>query len=329
MEGKLKSAAYVGLALAAAGLFSSGASAAPVVYEGFNYDLADGATITATTAITGTGYTGNYIPVGTSSAETITYATTGLSFSTFPTSGGALVASALGDGMSLAGTLASTSTITGDLYASYLVQFSSFSTSTNPTFSEVRVADTSGAFGGTARFRTQAEGSANGVTPPGIGYDSGATASGGSALSTGQTYLVIARYTNVGAALDSTTQGTSTLYVLNTDQYDDLNANGGVTQANLDAVGRTVGTGATNIVARVSDAAVTTGTFSFNGGNFTQISVAPGNTPGQTEALKIDEIHFGATLADVLVVPEPASLASIAFAAVPAFLRRRRIGDRA
>jgi uncharacterized protein (TIGR03382 family) len=135
------------------------------------------------------------------------------------------------------------------------------------------------------------------------------------------TYIIIAKFTNAGTALNSTTTtGQSSLWALTEAQFGNFIVGGG-TEAYLNAA--TVTGTATGVTARGNDATLITGSYSLASGNFAALVSV--NDTGS-----FDELRFGTTLADVTPIPEPATAAAAAggFAALLAVLRRRRQAPR-
>lgn len=309
------------LAIAFAGvLLSSSLSAAILVSE--NYDSkALGDLIGQNSALGSTGLTGNYIfnGAGLNTSQSYNVVAGGLAFSSYSgTSGNSLQATSSNTGATaVAGLSLAASPYTGTLYSSYLINFSALSTSGG--FASTRITPASGSVGSASRFNLGADTGVNSAINPGIAYDNATTAAGTN-LTINTTYMMIGRFTNVGTALSGSTEGVATMFALTAAQWDSFIAGGG-TDSYLD--GATVGTAAGEISARVADAAVTTGTYSFANGNFVQL-VESASTTGSTQTYKFDNMLYGTSLADVSVIPEPSTAILGAVGALALLLRRRR-----
>jgi len=293
------------LALAASSI------AAPVVYEGFNYSLANNTPISGVAA-TGTGISGNYstgyVLQSGSGNGSMNYTTSGLTFSSnfLPATSGALRLSATGGtagdqlgivsgvGLNLA------APVTGTLYSSYLVnveQYSainstSFGTRTNNVITAGTAPNSS--FGSYPDYVDGLQGS------PAVGYDATPTSFTNPRLQQNVTYLAINRFTNVGTALSAGTQGIATVWFLTSAQYDSWITLGGGLENNL----------STYATISFSDAAITTGTYNFDNSRYLQFSYYAGNGGAavSTGTVVFDELRYGTTLADVALVPEPSSV---------------------
>jgi hypothetical protein len=302
--------AFAAFSLLSATVFSaSPARASLLIYEGFNYTA--GSTLAAvspnastttgldtTTAYSGTG-AGNY-----------TVQASSLSFGSLQTTGGSVAVTASTSVASAKISLASA--FTGTLWSSYLVSISSQGSATGDG-ALLRVASNNSNLN--ERFLSFADSRAT-STNVAVGYDSTPVLSGNSlALST--TYLIISKFTNVGAALSTETTGQSTIWALTEAQFANFILGGG-TESYLNSASVT-GT-STGISARATDTS-TTGTFSLATGNFAALVTV-------NDVARFDELRFGTELIDVTPVPEPASfglVAGIGLLGMVSFRRRQRI----
>jgi hypothetical protein len=202
----------------------------------------------------------------------------------------------------------------GTLWGSYLINLSTMGGALG-NGAEVRLSDNDSTGG--VRFRAEAD-SRNGVTLSNtlsMGYDS-TMVDATTSLATGTTYIILSRMTNVGVALSAGTTGVGTLFALTAAQFNAMKAAPDA-EAFLDTAA--IGTGNSQITARIADTAVTTGTFSFAAGNRMQfVQVA--------DAGQVDEIRYGATLLDVTPVPEPGIGALLVAGLAGLTGRRRRRG---
>jgi len=297
----------LGILLAAANF----ASAAPLVYEGFNGytagnmngQLANGNTVGLDTA----GASGTYAVAGSAA----TFQSTGLSLGTLAVSGGSVsqtttTASTFGIGLNAG-------TVTGDLFGSYLINFTTAGTATAIAWNYINDTQTTAT---NRRFAAIADGNTTSTT--GVGYD-GPAANGtysAQTLAGGTTYMVLSQFTNVGTALSVGTPGVGTVWVLDAAQYDNF-ASSGFTVSALNSA--TIGTGATQVTSRISDT-VTTGTFDFTSSRFLTVGLLSNSA---TQTYTIDEMRYGTTLLDA--VPEPSVTALLAGGMVfGLFMKRSR-----
>lgn len=263
---------------------ATSAHAALLVYEGFDGYSGN---ITASTKPNG-NTVGLNTTVGYAGSLSIT---TGLSFSSLQVNGGAAGYA----NVTTNPQLSLASSYSGTLWGSYLINIASRGSGSSDGV-EIRV-NTALYSGGTSYFRSAAD-TRNGTSPnAGVSYQQNSFSDAPISLSLNTTYLVISKFTNVGTSLSSGISGVGTLYVLTSNQFDAMVSSGNA-ESYLDS--STVGAG---ITARVSSAAVQSGTFSFASGNYLQISTQT------SDSGIIDEIRYGSTLADVTPVPEPTAIA--------------------
>lgn len=253
-----------------------------------------------------TGLTGSWLAGYTDQHQVIA---SGLSFAGIASSGGALqlgtTTRLTGVTLSLTTSLASGAT----LYSSYLVNLSVVNGAGSGVVTRINPSDrtqTNGHFGTFADSRNS--------NKPAVAYDSASfdinnATTASSALPTdNRTFLIISAFTNVGV----NTSSDAYLFALNEAQYASLLSAGGDPWAYLTTAN--VGTGDGDVWAYANHTLVSTG--SFASGNALQI-LSLGGTTGI-----IDEIRYADTLAEVLPIPEPSSLALLGFS--PLLLRRRR-----
>jgi len=264
---------------------------------------------------TGNGWTGAW-DVGSftysgSASFSESYQPGGLTFSSLPVSGGnAFLSTAWNGGLNV-GRAHSAST-TGTLFGSYLFQRTVNTSSNIELFSLWEGNDINGAdnFGDFSIEPDRYQSSLGGV----IGNQSYGTTTG-TAISTGTTYLVLFKVTNLGPT--SATHD-ATMWILQADQYDNF-LPGGLDEAELNSAA--TGTAATQILQRASHAF--TNTAQFASGNLLMMQ----NYYFSAQA-RYDEIRISDTsLNEVITVPEPTSgllLASATLAFV-ATRRRRRV----
>jgi len=288
--------------------------AAVLVYEGYDYALASGTDIVGQTAI-GQGLTGAYAvsTAATNGTNTMNYVDGSLAFGDhyLPTSGGKLEMRSQGTGsganyiVQVGLDSAMVNTQHSVLYNSYLVNFQSLST--GPTSgSPVNFGLWLDPGTATNRLMNMADIRPQSVSAnrPGVRYGASTvnTVASGS-LSTGVTYLVLARYTNVGMAGG----GTATQFVFTLSGYEDWLTLGGGEES-------TLGTYAAFTATATNSNKVDIGRMVF------QVSGRNG-----TERGYLDEIRWGTTLGSVVAIPEPATFALLAGGlGVLVLLRRRR-----
>lgn len=284
------------------------ADATLLVHESFSGYT--GVNINGQTAA-GTGLTGSY-----ASSGAFSYQASGLTFANIESSGGSLGISSTA--VNVAGVqVGAVGTVTGDLFVSYLFNKpNSFSTDA-ASLVETRINSTISGAAASSYFRLQTNTDNASSNAGAIGYDSTPSA-GASLTSNGITYLVLAKFTNVGTELSATTQGTATLWILTEAQYANL-LSVGLSEANLNA--RTVGTTSTSVFVKISDT-VTSGNYSFGEGSFLQFA-ATGVTDSNQNG-RIDEVRIGTSLSDVTPIPEPSAAAALVAGLLVTGFRRRR-----
>ncbi len=302
---------YVAALTAVVSIFGSVATtrATVLVDNSFNLGVANGADLNGV-AVGATGFTGNYSISNTTqngSTATETFTSTGLTFggNFHPVSGGAAVLTTTTPNTSNPATAGLNATISataaGTIYSSYLTSitgsissgnYSSASTSAGSLKTSTNVGD--GLWTG--------DKAAIGVTGTG-----GSTSTVVFSPTSGTTYLVLARFTNIGTA---SAVSVDNLWIFDQTHYDSWFA-AGANESSLD--------GAALKTATNTSAA---GTFNLNG-TF-NITNGSGNTSGHTQIT--DEFRVGTSLSDVTaVVPEPVGTSIMSLAAMGLLgLRKRR-----
>jgi hypothetical protein len=288
--------------IAIVGSLTAESHAALLVYEGFA-DYQAGSLQGIAASSSSTGLSGNWEQT-TSSHSVVT---SGLSFEGLAYQGGAL---SIGSGTTISGIGLSNSAALAPgstLYTSYLVR-----QNINANYGSsilTRIHDSSATSSG-GYFSAFADGRASQTAA--VGYhdiwNPSNSLAGSSPIVSGQTYIVISSFTNVGVA----SAGDAHIYVLNQLQFSNLLA------ADIHTLGsREAGTGND----QVWSAAVTlgaSGSGTFNSSDYLQILTLETNGV-------IDELRYGTTLGDVLPIPEPsATLLLGAFLSILGSTRRRR-----
>jgi hypothetical protein len=282
------------------------AQGALLVYEGFNgYEEGSmgGQTVQNTVGLSGSYY---------ASGSTITYQNTGLTFGGLAVSGGSIIASSNAQNYLEVDLSASA---TGTLYTGYLVNFS---VSNRDDFSAARLGVNPDADAGTGRYFNSNADSADGGYPL-VGYGTSLGTNDYTPFNEAGTFLVLARFTNVGTELSGGNPGVATMWILTESQFTYFTSNNLLNDATLDAAAK--GSDADDVRYRISGA-VTSGTYDLSGSAL-QLTLAGtfGGSP-----FTMDEIRFGTTLADVAPVPEPGTAVVCGLGA--AFLLMRRNGRR-
>lgn len=273
-----------------------------LVYEGFNgYTVGE---LNGQAANSNSqGLSGNWDQSSYTNRHLIT--STGLTFDGLLTNGGALT---IGNSTRLTGIAMSHAGVAsgGTLYSSYLVRINIATGIGSGILTRVNGTSATTANG---YYNSFADG--RGGTEPAVSYDTSYNvpnhASGSSALTTGNTFIVISSFTNVG----NSSPGDANLYVLNQAQYTNLLAIG---INNLSSL--TVGQNSNQVWASAAQTGVSLNA-SFDSSDFLHILSL--DTTGT-----IDEIRYATTLAEVLPIPEPSSTMMMGAAAAFTLLRRRR-----
>ncbi|RRJ95065.1 hypothetical protein Ga0100231_012850 [Opitutaceae bacterium TAV4] len=313
--------AMLGSAMLVFGLLTGTARAELLIYEGFN-GYVDGTLRGQTVSTHSIGLRAESAWGSSNSNATtgINIQSTGLTFSNLAVSGGSAFqksSSGTHSGAYLSDSLA---TYSGTLYGSYLIQFSTSPSTDKTPYAIVDIA-ASPTDVTTRRFASAADNSGSSNNTLAVGYDGPAANATNSSISlpAGATYIVLARFTNVGVQLDADTTGMATQWVLSETQFDYFKA---TSFAGLETA--TIGSGTTNVICTVSDDAVTSGTYSLTGA--LQLSM---NANSSSRTFTIDEIRFGTSLNDVTpLVPEPRTMALLIGCAATAFVCLRRFGFR-
>lgn len=286
--------------IAAVVVFTCPAHAALLLYEGFN-GYTSGANATAITPNGSTiGLSDSYANAATSNAPTnFTASSTGISFGPLQTSGGSLL---IGGGTGVAQSAITTTTSSGQIWGSYLINLSTNSEASSAGF-EVRLNSTIDSVPANAYFRSSADTRGGTSANPAIAYDNGLGTPADAALILNTNYIIISRY-------DTGDSGGATLWALNLAQF----------QAFVDA-GRTetfLGV-ASNVTATATDAKA--GTRGWNAPTAAAyLEIVSSNVAG-----RMDEVRFGETLLDVTpLIPEPSHTMLSAFGLLGLLARRTR-----
>jgi hypothetical protein len=284
-----------------------------LVYEGFNgYGTGNliGKQINANTM--GLDTATNW---ATTQPGALTLQATSLTFDpSFITSGGSVT---FGTTTTVgAAKLSLTGDYAGTLWMSYLVNLTARGGNASDGIA-LRVTNDNASGGD--RFDLMAD-TRNSSTNAGVGYDGGTANSTNSGvnLTLGTTYLLIGSFTNVGVGLTVGNPGVGTMYALTAAQFASFQAAGG-TESYLTTTA--IGTGAGQVTARISDAAVTTGTFNFRSTDFASMVAVNGTGT-------FDELRYGTTLNDVTTIPEPGTATLLAIAGLGTLATRRRRNGR-
>lgn len=276
-----------------------------LVYEGFNgYTAGQLAAQAPNTNTVGLNQSvGYYDDAATSRAAGFTL-TTGLSFGSLTTNGGAMAYTS-GTNVIGADIALGSSPFTGTLWTSYLVKISTQGSGAGDG-SLFRVGD-SPADTADIRYTSWAD-SRTSSTAVATSYSTATGANGTASLTLNTTYIIIASFTRVGSSLSSGSPGVASLWALNETQFANFIANGGTEAALL----------GTSVTATATHS-TTSGTLTFVTGDATSFVTVAGTGV-------FDELRIGSTLADVTptAVPEPAATAAIMSIGCGLFFLRRR-----
>lgn len=261
-----------------------------LVYEGFNYVLADNSSMSGVTS-TATGLTGTYSVSNTGSAVTY-FNNSGLSFGSnfLSTSGGALNQRSINAGTTFTGAALNTASVSGDLWSSYLFNYAEISGAINTT-GQVRL-NTSNTGSSSTDWFSVASDVTTSTQSPQISYNGSTTTSTYFGYSANTTYLLLSKFTNVGSTLSVGTPGAASLWIFTQANYDNW-----VTAGSVEAQLSTYANGTATTSA-------TSGTYDFSGS--LQYVFYNGNA-SNVSSLFIDEVRYGTTLGDVVAVPEPST----------------------
>lgn len=279
-----------------------------LVYEGFNgYTAGALAGQTPNANTTGLNQTVGYYDGPLLRTANYTLQTTGLTLGSLQTSGGALKFTA---GTNVIGAdLNIGSAYTGTLWSSYLVNLTATTTSSG-NGAVIRIGDTP-ADSTTSHFSSWADSRASTASKnTAVGYGAGATTvESSNELLTNTTYIIINRFTRVGQSISSTA-GVATSWALNAGQFVTFLAVTTDREAWLDDVG-------SSFTAKAIHSTTNGGPYAFSSNE--SIGIV---TVG--DAGVYDELRFASSLADVTLIPEPATTALMAGIASGVLLAMRR-----
>lgn len=306
-------------ALAIAGAMST-SRANILVAEGFDYAVANNTNMNGV-AENGSGLQGNWTVTNTfttSGVASSLYQTTGLSFGSIygNTTGGALRQTTTfqaTNAQSVATVQLSLATpVTGELWGSYLVNYSAISNASGGFALEGISTSATGA----STYFASAMLSNTPITSRQlqVAYDTTLTSSSAAiAFQTNTTYIYISKYTNVGTTLTGGGPGVATTWVMSQAQYETWVA-GGATEGTLTA----------NSLATRTES-VTSGQFNFDSNGYLTLKTDAPNFNGNSVTATYDEVLYGTSLNDVYkAIPEPSATALLFGAGVSVFLFRRK-----
>lgn len=289
MSSKIK---WTGLTLMMLSVVSVKASV--LVYEGFEYSLANNANMNGAVA-TGFGLQGNWavsnvLPSGGEASSL--YQTSGLSFgSGFATTAGGSVllkTKFSGTDAKTTATVQLDATATGTVWCGFLVNYTSMSLSGSGSSTE-GIATNAAATGVILKSTITSDAAAS-SRKLGVSYDNKYVwpdSYQAASFATSTTYLYLSKYTNVGLPLSGSQTGVATTWVMTQAQFESWVA-AGATEATL---------GSYDTVAK-SDT-VTSGTYAFDQTGFVFLQADPPNFNGKVLYAQYDEIRYGTKLKDV------------------------------
>jgi hypothetical protein len=136
-----------------------------------------------------------------------------------------------------------------------------------------------------------------------VDYGAGAAASGGWNVQSGETFMIVTRFADLGQAEG----GEATMWVLSESHYDQIKA-GGITVEELMAVHALAPS------APHSNRTLTTDDF---------VNMLVADSSNTSFSAVFDELNYGTSLSDV-VVPEPATMLMFGFGIAGVFLKRNK-----
>jgi hypothetical protein len=311
-----------GLVVIGALILAAPARATVLVYEPFQ-GYAAGALNGQTPNAIGIDNTVNWANLGP--AGGIENLTTGLTFGSLVTAGGAeyMTSSTAITSTRLTAKVGTVDSVSGTLYNSYLVSMSAEAPiSAAQAMANMRFGDTSATTPANARYYTAADRTipstfayGKNTAGPNLNYNGAANdvPCGANRIAPNTTYMVLARYTNVGSDPSVANPAVGTLWILTQAQFETFVASGH-NDAYLDAA--TVGTAAYNVFDEVTSIATApysaSGKNMFQAGNFFQMLMLGNAT--DVEAGTFDELRYATTVADATptTTPEPGTLALLA-----------------
>ncbi len=278
-------------ALAIVALHSTSSHAALVVYDGFNYGTS-GQALSSVATPTATGLTGTWGNPTTAGSSAVI--STGLTFANFSTSGNAVTVTAGTAANSQAFSsraIDSSGALPADgstLYSSFLFQpVTAFPT--GKSFS-VQVSNDGVATNNTPRPSMQVTSAGTNNATVVLKAGTSATAAYSSTPAAGTTYLAVASFTNMSSVASGHVLD---MWILDASQWTSI-YDQTITASLLSA----------NSIAHVTYSGAATGALDFTSSDFIKIGAnGSGSTAGNP--VIFDEIRFGQSFSDVLVVPEP------------------------
>jgi len=260
------------------------------------------------------GLAGNYTINNPAGGSGFSFSAGGLAFGSYNSAtGNKLEFRTAGGGTTLAVRIsASTVTAGSTLYSSYLTNIATSPVMTN-SFVESRISSSVSDSSAATRFRTQLDASSSTTDAgAGVGYSGSTTVGSATALTTGTTYMVISRFTNVGQTVAST----ATVYVLTLAQYNSFAAAAFAESYLDDANAVTSG----SVTQRTTQSVTPASAQGFATNNFSQI----GGIGTNTGVVHIDALKYGTDLLSVVTIPEPSATALLGLGLMALAGRRRR-----
>jgi hypothetical protein len=272
-------------------------ASAAIIYDSFDYAVgsADGTN-------GGTGWNGNWIMTYTQGTAQIE--SQGLTFSDYQTLGGALKLTednVTGSfrSVGIRRMLGSDFTPGSDVWISFLAKSDGTLTTFTSKQAEIRHGSTAGA----TDLRIRPKGaSSQGVY---ISYDTSGSNSASKSAQDGRTYLYICEFQDIG----QDTGGQALMWVFDESGYNQAMTDGALSESDLTAYAYL--TASDPHANRTLDA--TKGAL-----------INIGDSSADSFSYYFDEIRYGSSLADVLTVPEPATITILAFGLVTIFSRRKK-----
>ncbi len=184
----------------------------------------------------------------------------------------------------------------GDLWMAYLLKFDT-DRSTIPLDEALEVRP------GAGDIRTKIDENSSGI---GVRYGSAWSTTTDSKVKDGTTLLFVSKFPDLGASSGSSARG----WGMTATEYDSMMSNGGVSEANLDSY---AGIQITKAFSANESMA----------GNVT-MQLVPLGRNNSTPSFYIDELRLGTDVADVVAIPEPATLGVVILFGGGLILLRRK-----